>query len=136
MLVVQLFPFDVQVLPIIFESFHFKACDMQMYMLPKQMRQRPSADGTWAAMSADVKLMEWTPAGIDAFVAENHYDFEDRSYSRAVVHVHLARKPMYYFSKILFMVSYGRLSVIACVQAMGVGAGGTDGCDGCWCRLY
>ena len=75
------FPFDTQVIPITFESFHWKADDLHLVRLAEQSFQLPPRRGSneqWLTMSDQVKLTEWTITGISVRETLKHYPFEDR----------------------------------------------------------
>eukprot|EP00158_Paraphelidium_tribonemae_P009378 Partr_v1_DN28849_c2_g1_i1_m34179 putative Inherit from KOG: Glycine receptor len=96
------FPFDSQVMPIHFESFHWKAEDCELLRLPSNALQlQPKNGERWMTMSKEVRLAEWDVKSIE--VSENlvHYDFEDRDYSQVQVKVLMARNSKYYVTKLM-----------------------------------
>ncbi len=96
------FPFDRQMLPITFESFHWKASDMQLLRLPSHAHQDPPGPGgAWITMGNDVNLVEWDIEGIDVDEKIKHYAFEDRQYSQIYVNVKLRRRWGYYLTKVI-----------------------------------
>lgn len=75
------FPFDNQVIPITFESFHWKAEDLHLVRLAEQSFQLPPRKGSseqWLTMSDQVHLPEWSITGISVRETLKHYPFEDR----------------------------------------------------------
>jgi len=105
------FPFDLQSLLITFESFHWKASDMQLLVLPHYMIQSPPKKGEeWITMSNDVVLEEWEIKGIQVSENSKHYDFEDRDYSQVKVDIHIQRNHGYYLTKMLSILAL----IIAC----------------------
>jgi hypothetical protein len=97
------FPFDHQIVPITFESFHWKATDLTLMRLPRHAYQRAARSGPqkWISMSpgtsayasaaacgwaayvyAEVKLLDWEVKQISVVERIKTYAFEDRSYSQ------------------------------------------------------
>eukprot|EP00742_Colponemidia_sp_Colp-10_P009600 GILJ01010485.1.p1 GENE.GILJ01010485.1~~GILJ01010485.1.p1 ORF type:complete len:407 (+),score=61.00 GILJ01010485.1:43-1221(+) len=99
------FPFDLQAIPLHSESFHWKAEDMRMLILPQHHRQRlTSPEDSWLTMSKDIHMVEWDIQCIEVDSTIYHYEFEDRSYSRVSVKIHLIRDYAYYFTKVLYVL--------------------------------
>ena len=108
------FPFDQQKFRIQFESFHWKADDCELLMLPRQSFQtQPNKDAgeSWLTMSNDVRLSEWMIDAIEVAEKMVHYAFEDRIYSQVVVSVSISRNYGYYISKLMSVLL---LIVIMC----------------------
>jgi len=99
------FPFDIQTIPITFESFHWKSSDMKLLVLPEHEHQLPPGPGeNWQTMSSDVNLEEWKITGINVREQIKHYSFEDRDYSQVKVEVKLVRNYSYYLTKVLLIL--------------------------------
>ncbi|KJE93806.1 hypothetical protein CAOG_04549 [Capsaspora owczarzaki ATCC 30864] len=101
----QHFPFDSQKIPIVFESFHWKAEDMLMFRLEKHAVQfNPGPNKEWPTMSMAVTLPEWYKMGITLDDRINYYSFEDRNYSQIVFALHVKRNFKFFLYKVYAMV--------------------------------
>jgi len=99
------FPFDRQIIPITFESFHWKADDMILLRLEQHGHQTPPLPGKdWKTMSPEVKLLEWSVEAINVLEKLNYYSFEDRTYSQVCVEVVITRDSGYYLRQVISMV--------------------------------
>lgn len=95
------FPFDVQTIPIQFESFHWKFEDCELFRLSEHAI-RTFKDGTAAPnLNSAIRLSEWTIESIHTDEDVFHYAFEDRQYSRIDVSINMKRKYGFYVWKLM-----------------------------------
>jgi len=100
------FPFDRQIIPITFESFHWKADDMILLRLDRDAHQMPPLPGQHLkTMSHEVRLLEWSVEAINVLEKLNYYSFEDRTYSQVCVEIHITRDSGYYLRQVISMVA-------------------------------
>jgi len=90
----RLYPYDRQIFPITFESFHWKASDMTLLRLKTHALQYSpdvSRDERWLTMSDMSDFTSYKIEKVEVLETEKTYRFEDRTYSQIYVKVHLLR---------------------------------------------